>query len=60
MPERESLVTILLQPSEFEPSEFGTEFTLQHEHFFATAARDRHELGWTGALTKLHLAQCVE
>ena len=47
-PERQSLVTLI-----FRPSGSGTEFTVLHEQFFDVAARDRHESGWTGSLTKL-------
>ena len=48
MPERESLVTILVKPEAG-----GTLMTLIHEQFFDEAARDRHEFGWTGSLNKL-------
>ena len=48
MPERESLVTIAL-----EPDGDGTILTLTHEQFFDEPARDRHRSGWTGALDKL-------
>jgi uncharacterized protein YndB with AHSA1/START domain len=48
MPERESLVTVLL-----EPDGDGTLLTLTHEHFFDEEARDRHQHGWSGALEKL-------
>jgi uncharacterized protein YndB with AHSA1/START domain len=47
-PERESLVTL-----ELKPDGGGTLLTLQHEQFFDEPARDRHNAGWTGALTKL-------
>ena len=47
-PERESLVTLT-----FRPADGGTEFNMLHEQFFDSAARDRHEYGWTGALGKL-------
>ena len=47
-PERESLVTILITPDCG-----GSLLTLIHEQFFDEAARDRHELGWTGSLDKL-------
>ncbi len=47
-PERESLVTILIKPDCG-----GSLLTLIHEQFFDEAARDRHELGWTGSLDKL-------
>jgi uncharacterized protein YndB with AHSA1/START domain len=47
-PERESLVTILIAPDGG-----GSLLTLIHEQFFDEAARDRHELGWTGSLDKL-------
>jgi len=47
-PERVSLVTLT-----FRPSGTGTEFHMLHEQFFDVAARDRHEYGWTGSLTKL-------
>jgi len=48
MPERESLVTILIKPDGE-----GAILTLIHEQFFDEAARDRHEYGWTGCLDKL-------
>ena len=48
MPERESLVTILIKPIGQ-----GSLLTLLHEQFFDEAARDRHEYGWTGCLNKL-------
>jgi uncharacterized protein YndB with AHSA1/START domain len=48
MPERESQVTILIKPIGE-----GSMLTLLHEQFFDEAARDRHEHGWTGCLTKL-------
>jgi uncharacterized protein YndB with AHSA1/START domain len=53
MPERESLVTILIKPDGS-----GSLLTLIHEKFFDEAARDRHREGWTGCLDKLvlHLA----
>ena len=47
-PERESLVTI-----ELKPDGAGTLLTLTHEQFFDADARDRHQRGWEGALTKL-------
>ena len=48
MPERESLVTFLL-----EPSDGGTELTLVHEHLPDEEARNSHEEGWNGLLDKL-------
>jgi uncharacterized protein YndB with AHSA1/START domain len=48
MPERESFVIITIKP-EGE----GCILTLHHEQFFDEPARDRHELGWSGALDKL-------
>jgi uncharacterized protein YndB with AHSA1/START domain len=48
MPERESLVTILVKPDGD-----GSLLTLIHEQFFDEPARDRHEYGWTGCLNKL-------
>lgn len=48
MPERESFVTILVQPDGD-----GTMLTLIHEQFFDEAARDRHRGGWIGCLDKL-------
>ena len=48
MPERESLVTILVKPDGS-----GTLLTLIHERFFDEAARDRHREGWSGCLYKL-------
>jgi len=51
MPERESLVTILVKPDGT-----GALLTLIHEQFADEPARDRHEWGWTGALNKLERA----
>jgi len=48
MPERESLVTFLL-----EPVDGGTELTLRHEQLPDEAARESHEQGWSGLLDKL-------
>jgi len=48
MPERESLVTFLL-----EPFDGGTELTLIHEHLLDEEARKSHEQGWRGLLEKL-------
>ncbi|HEX5930321.1 MAG TPA: SRPBCC domain-containing protein [Methyloceanibacter sp.] len=48
MPERESLVTVLIKPDET-----GSILTLVHEQFFDEPARDRHREGWTGCLDKL-------
>jgi uncharacterized protein YndB with AHSA1/START domain len=48
MPERESLVTILIKPDGT-----GSLLTLIHEQFFDEPARDRHQEGWTGCLDKL-------
>jgi uncharacterized protein YndB with AHSA1/START domain len=48
LPERESLVTVLVRPEGG-----GTRLTLIHEQFFDEAARDRHEFGWNSALDKL-------
>jgi uncharacterized protein YndB with AHSA1/START domain len=48
MPERESLVTFLL-----EPFEDGTELTLIHERLPDEEARKSHEAGWSGLLDKL-------
>ena len=48
MPERESLVTFLL-----EPFDGGTELTLIHEHLPDEEARKSHEQGWNGLLDKL-------
>lgn len=48
MPERESLVTILVKPDGG-----GALLTLIHEQFFDEPARDRHEYGWNGCLNKL-------
>ena len=47
-PERESLVTVSLQPYGD-----GTLLMLQHEQLFDEAARDGHESGWIGTLDKL-------
>ncbi len=48
MPERESVVTILIRPDGS-----GSLLTLMHEKFFDEPARDRHREGWTGCLDKL-------
>jgi uncharacterized protein YndB with AHSA1/START domain len=48
MPERESLVTILIKPDGG-----GSLLTLIHEQFFDEAARDRHNQGWNGCINKL-------
>lgn len=48
LPERQSLVTILIKPEGD-----GCLLTLIHEQFFDEAARDGHERGWTGCLDKL-------
>jgi uncharacterized protein YndB with AHSA1/START domain len=48
MPERESLVTVLIKPDGD-----GTLLTLIHEQFFDEPARDRHAEGWAGCLDKL-------
>ena len=48
MPERESLVTFLL-----EPFDGGTKLTLIHEHLPDEDARKSHEEGWSGLLDKL-------
>ena len=48
MPERESLVTFLL-----EPIDGGTRLTLLHEHLPDEEARKSHEQGWNGLLDKL-------
>src|ERR1041384_540525 len=45
MPERESLVTVLIKPEGT-----GSLLALIHEQFFDEAARDRHEPGWTACL----------
>ncbi len=47
-PERESLVTVSLQPDGD-----GTLLTLLHDQLFDQASRDGHERGWIGALDKL-------
>lgn len=47
-PERESLVTIRL-----EPAAGGTRLLFCHERFFDQAARDNHERGWSGTFHKL-------
>jgi len=47
-PERESLVTIQL-----EPSGSGTRLVFCHERFFDQVARDNHERGWSGTFRKL-------
>ena len=48
MPERVSLVTVLIKPDGS-----GSILTLIHEQFFDEPARDRHVQGWTGCLDKL-------
>lgn len=48
MPERESLVTVAI-----EPDGGGSLLTLMHEQFADEDARDRHNAGWTGALDKM-------
>jgi len=48
MPERESLVTFLL-----EPLDDGAELTLIHEHLPDEETRNSHEVGWGGLLDKL-------
>ena len=48
MPERESLVTILIKPDGS-----GSLLTLIHEQFFDEPARDRHTEGWANCLDKL-------
>ncbi len=48
MPERESLVTFLL-----EPIDGGTELTLIHANLPDEEARESHEAGWCGLLDKL-------
>jgi uncharacterized protein YndB with AHSA1/START domain len=48
MPERESLVTFLL-----EPFDGGVELTLIHEQLPDEEARESHEKGWSGLLDKL-------
>ena len=54
MPERESLVTVLIKPDGD-----GSLLTLIHEQFFDEPARDRHEYGWNGSLNKLEKALAV-
>jgi uncharacterized protein YndB with AHSA1/START domain len=48
MPERESLVTVLIKPDGA-----GSLLTLIQEQFFDEAARDRHRQGWSSCLDKL-------
>ena len=48
MPERESLVTVIVRPDGD-----GSLLTLIHEQFFDEAARDGHNRGWSGCLDKL-------
>jgi uncharacterized protein YndB with AHSA1/START domain len=50
-PERESLVTV-----ELKRDGAGTLLTLTHEHFYDADARDRHQHGWDGSLSKLEQA----
>lgn len=47
-PTEETLVTIT-----FKDVAEGTELTLTHERFATELSRQRHEMGWTGALDKL-------
>jgi len=47
-PERESLVTIVLQASGN-----GTELDFRHEQLFDEKVRDDHKRGWSGSLDKL-------
>lgn len=47
-PERETLVTVLLNPDGD-----GTLLTLSHEQFADEDIRDRHQGGWNGALDKM-------
>ena len=47
-PERVSLVTV-----ELRAAGDGTELVLTHQRFADTAARDRHNDGWTGCLARL-------
>lgn len=48
MPERESLVTVLLSAVDG-----GTRLTLTHEQFADEPARDRHAQGWAGTFDRL-------
>jgi len=50
-PERESVVTI-----ELRAAGTGTELTLKHEQFADAEARDHHQQGWMGCLTRLEKA----
>lgn len=50
MPERESLVTFLL-----EPFEGGVELTLIHEQLADEETRKSHAAGWAGLLDKLQI-----
>lgn len=50
MPERESLVTFLL-----EPFEGGVELTLIHEQLADEETRKSHAVGWAGLLDKLQI-----
>jgi len=47
-PERESLVTVAL-----EPADGGTRLRFRHEQFFDETARDNHRRGWTGTFRRL-------
>ena len=47
-PDRESLVTVT-----FKPDGTGTIMTLLHEQLLDEEVRDRHNVGWTGAIDKL-------
>ena len=53
MPERESLVTFLLEPFDGVIEGGGTILTLIHEQLPDEAARKSHEQGWSGFLDKL-------
>lgn len=48
VPEHESLVTVLLRPTDE-----GTELTFTHERLASEASRDSHREGWDDSLDKL-------
>jgi uncharacterized protein YndB with AHSA1/START domain len=57
-PERESLVTVSLEPTDNkqpggQPAAQGTRMTFLHEQFYDQKARDDHEGGWTLTFEKL-------
>ena len=49
LPDRTSFVTLTFE----DDGAGGTNFTLHHSQFYDEVARDRHRVGWNGALDKL-------